>query len=70
MNPYKQIAREHLTREDLEELLAEMEGPAPDPTDREEQLIKKYEEEFKASYRKPWAITSNTTLTSTISLPE
>lgn len=29
MNPYRQIAKEHLTKEDLEELLAEMQtGPA------------------------------------------
>ena len=52
MNPYKQLAREHLSKEDLEDLLAEREGPAPEPITTEEQLIQKYEEEFKASYRK------------------
>ena len=30
MNPYKEIARRHLTVEDLEELLAERKGPAPE----------------------------------------
>ena len=29
MNPYKEIARRHLTTEELEELLAERKKPAP-----------------------------------------
>lgn len=52
MNPYKQIAREHLSKEDLEELLAEMDKPAPTPMTAEEQSINHYKEQFIASHRK------------------
>ena len=46
MNPYKEIARRHLTIEDLEELLAEKKRPALKKMSREdievERIIEKY----------------------------
>lgn len=51
MNPYKQIARENLSREDLEELLAEMNKPAPKPLTAREQRVNYYKELFIASHR-------------------
>ena len=46
MNPYKQIAREHLSTEDLEELLAERKKPQLHKMSREEieieRIIRKY----------------------------
>lgn len=44
MNPYLQIAREHLTTEELEMLLAERKKPAPKKMTPEQEAANYYEE--------------------------
>lgn len=47
MNPYLQIAREHLTTEELEMLLAERKKPVPKKMTAEEEFDLEIEEALK-----------------------
>lgn len=49
MNPYQQIAKDHLSKGDLLELLAELDKPAPLKMSYEQSRINHYSEAFKNS---------------------
>ncbi|RXG18716.1 hypothetical protein DSM03_10180 [Leeuwenhoekiella aestuarii] len=52
MNPYLQIAREHLSIEDLEMLLREKRGNSAEPMTYEQSRAAYYGEQFKKLHRR------------------